>query len=366
MPTSAMARLRRTPATWSPTVRWTVLVALSILFAAGLQLMQLPAALLLGPMVAAILMASAGGAVRIARPIFFLAQGIVGVMIVGYLPSSVLAKILSAWPIFAAGTLSTLLAACLLGWAMARSRVLPGTTAIWGSSPGAATAMTLMCEAYGADMRLVAFMQYTRVVACAVVATLVARLIGVSAAAPPVDWLSPSGAWSGVAAPLAIAFAGAVAGAWLRIPGGALLMPMPIGMAAKLVAGVSLALPTPILAASYAVIGWAIGMRFSTETLAHAARVFPRVLASILALIAVCGGFAALLAPLAGIDPVTAYLATSPGGADSVAIIAASTRVDIPFVMAMQAARFLLVLIAGPALARFLSRAPAAAGQNSS
>jgi len=347
MPDGAMARLRRAPATWSPTVRWTVLIVLSLLFAAGLEQLQLPAALMLGPMAAAILMASAGGAVRIARPIFFGAQGVVGVMIVSFFPSSVLAKILSGWPIFAAGTLSTLIAAGLLGWAMARSRVLPGTTAIWGSSPGAATAMTLMSESYGADMRLVAFMQYTRVVACAVVATLVARLIGVSAAAPPVDWLSLS-SWSGVAAPLAIALAGAIAGVWLRIPGGALL------------------LPTPILAASYAVIGWAIGMRFSTETLAHAARAFPRVLASILALIAVCGGFAAVLVRVAGIDPVTAYLATSPGGADSVAIIAASTRVDIPFVMAMQAARFLLVLIAGPALARFLSRPPAEADQNSS
>jgi uncharacterized membrane protein AbrB (regulator of aidB expression) len=54
--------------------------------------------------------------------------------------------------------------------------------------------------------------------------------------------------------------------------------------------------------------------------------------------------------------PLTAYLATSPGGADSVAIIAASTHVDVPFVMAMQMARFMLVLIVGPALARSVAR----------
>lgn len=40
--------------------------------------------------------------------------------------------------------------------------------------------------------------------------------------------------------------------------------------------------------------------------------------------------------------PLTAYLATSPGGADSVAIIAASAHVEISFVMAMQLARFLV------------------------
>ncbi len=46
----------------------------------------------------------------------------------------------------------------------------------------------------------------------------------------------------------------------------------------------------------------------------------------------------------------------SPGDADSVAIIAASSHVDLPFVMAMQMARFILVLLVGPALARTVAR----------
>ena len=86
----------------------------------------------------------------------------------------------------------------------------------------------------------------------------------------------------------------------------------------------------------------------------HAARALPRVLAAILALIAACGVLAAVFV-LAGIDPLTAYLATSPGGADSVAIIAASVPVDLPFVMAMQTARFLVVLFVGPRIARFIA-----------
>jgi uncharacterized membrane protein AbrB (regulator of aidB expression) len=45
----------------------------------------------------------------------------------------------------------------------------------------------------------------------------------------------------------------------------------------------------------------------------------------------------------------------SPGGLDSVAIIAASSTVDLPFVMAMQTARFLVVLLTGPSLARFIA-----------
>ena len=53
--------------------------------------------------------------------------------------------------------------------------VVPGTTGVWGSSPGAASAMVVMADAFGADARLVAFMQYLRVVCVVVVASLIAR-----------------------------------------------------------------------------------------------------------------------------------------------------------------------------------------------
>jgi len=55
-----------------------------------------------------------------------------------------------------------------------------------------------------------------------------------------------------------------------------------------------------------------------------------------------------------GIDPITAYLATSPGGMDSIAIIGAATKADLPFVMALHAMRFVIVLSVGPTVARFL------------
>lgn len=348
-----------TPAHWPRAVRWGALLLVSMLLAAALEALRLPAGLLLGPMIAAVALAAGGGAVPLARPVFIGAQGIVGVMIAASLPLSAFGEIAADWPVFLGGTLSTLIAASLLGWLTVRSGALPGTTAIWGSSPGAATAMTLMCEAYGADMRLVAFMQYLRVIACALVATGVARAIGTPAGTPPpapTDWLSPPALWREAPLPLIIALGGAMLGVRLRLPGGALLLPMLAGLAAKFAGAGALALPLPILACGYAVIGWRIGLRFTPETVAHAARVFPRVLASILTLIAICAGFGALLSHFAGVDPLTAYLATSPGGADSVAIIAAATPADISFVMAMQVGRFLLVLATGPALARFLSR----------
>ena len=342
------------PAAWPSSRRWATLVALSLAFTAALAALRLPAASLLGPMVAGVLLAANGGAVRTPRPAFSFAQGVVGVMIASFLPRSIFAEIGAGWPIFLIGTSSTIAAASFLGWLLTRSRVLPCTTAIWGSSPGAATAMTLMSESYGADMRLVAFMQYTRVACCAVVAAVVARLFGtpaVHAAMAAQDWST-----QGAVAALGVALLGSFVGVRLRVPGGALLLRMAIGIVVAATGIVSLALPTPVLVLGYAVVGWAIGMRFTPDVLRHAARAVPRVLGSILSLIAICGGFGAVLVVVAGVDPLTAYLATSPGGADSVSIIAASTKVDMPFVLAMQIARFVLVVVVGPAQARLLSR----------
>lgn len=339
-------------------LRWLGLVIGSFLAAALLEWLHLPAALLLGPMAVAVVMAVSGAAVKTPHRAFIMSQGIVGLMISTALPPTIFSEIADQWPIFVTGVLSTAVAAAALGWLMARAQIFPGTTAIWGSSPGAASVMTLMSESYGGDMRLVAFMQYIRVVCCALAATAVARVMGVtpSDAASEIVWF-PDGSWVAVLATAALAAAVSLLGARLKIPGGPMLLPLAVGMVLKLSGIMPIVLPPWLLAISYAVIGWGIGMRFTPDVIAHAASTFPRVLISVLSLIAICGVFAIILVAVTGIDPLSAYLATSPGGADSVAIIAASTKVDVPFVMTMQIARFLFVVATGPATARLLSRA---------
>jgi membrane AbrB-like protein len=247
--------------------------------------------------------------------------------------------------------------AVLLGGALAHWRLLPGTTAVWGSFPGAATAMVLMAEAYGADVRLVALMQYLRVLMVGVAATSVARWWGpVHAGAEPLlPALAPVDA-RGLAETLALALAGLAVARLGRITAGTLLVPMFAGIVLQGVGWIRIELPWPLLFASYALIGWSIGLRFTRGILRHAAALLPRVVASIATLIVVCGGLAWLLARFAHVDALTAYLATSPGGADTVAIIAAASPVDVPFVMAMQSARFLVVAFLGPRIARFIAR----------
>jgi len=338
-------------------LQWAILLGFSVVLGALLEAIRLPAALLLGPMVVAIGLAAAETRVRVPAWSFVIAQGVIGALIARSVPASVIGEVGKKWPLFAAGVVVVIAAASLLGYGLARFHVLPGSTAVWGSSPGAATVMVLMAEAAGADERLVAIMQYLRVVCVAAVASIVSEafVAGAVVARPAIDWFPAVDARQ-LALTLLVSVGGALVGSRLKIPAGAMLVPLFAGIVAQDCGWVEIALPPWLLAPSYALVAWAIGLRFTRGILVYAARALPRVLGSIFLLIAICGSFAALLAWKAGIDPLTAYLATSPGGADSVAIIAASSRVDVPFVMTMQTARFLIVLLIGPSLSSFIAR----------
>jgi membrane AbrB-like protein len=321
-----------------------------------LQAAHLPAAAMLGPLTAAILVSGSEASIRVPQGLFLVAEAVIGCMIARAFQLPMLVEVLRNWPLFLTAVLSVLVVSSALSWLLMRWQVLPGTTAIWGSFPGAAMVMTLMAEAYGEDVRLVAFMQYLRVALIAIVASLVSRIwCGSAMPAAHIHWFA-SISWGWFAATSAVAGIGALIGPRLPIPAGALLLPLILGAGLQDFGFLKIELPPWLLAAGYAVIGWSIGLRFTRPILLHVARAFPRVLASILCLIVMCAGIGCVLAAAAHVDPLSAYLATSPGGVDSVAIIAAGTNVNLPFVMAMQTARFLVILSIGPSLARFMAR----------
>ncbi len=336
-------------------VQWTLLFFLSIVITLPLELLHLPAGLLLGPMIAAIIVAAGEGSVRVPQMPFILAQGVIGAMIARSLSPSILGEMIHDWPVLLTTAFSVIFAANALGFLLARQQVLPGTTAIWGSSPGAATAQVLMAAAYGGDMRLVAFMQYLRIVLVAGFASAIARfwIVPGATVAAAIDWF-PNVAWLSLIETLAAGWISALIAQRLRMPAGPLLLPLIVVAVLQGTGLLTVELPPWLLAVSYALVGWSIGLHFTRQILVHAARALPKVLLSILALISICAIFAAILTWVAGVDPLTAYLATSPGGADSIAIIAASSKVDLPFVMALQTARFVLVVVTGPSVSRFI------------
>ncbi|MGG7518871.1 AbrB family transcriptional regulator [Allorhizobium undicola] len=338
------------------TVKWLLLACLSLALGAALEYAGLPAALLLGPMIAAILMGTNGARLALPKMPYMAAQALIGCLIAQSLDKAILQRFMQEWPIFLASVLSVILLSSLIGYIMARRQVLPGTTAVWGTSAGAASAMVVMADAYGADARLVAFMQYLRVVCVASTAAIMAAFVfQVPGGHPPAFVLFPPVDWPDLALTILAVAIFAMIGNRLRINAGTMIGPM-VGMALLNGTGLlTIELPEWLLALAYTMVGWRIGLAFTGRLLRHAAKALPRVFLSIVILIGFGGILAALLTHFLGIDPLTAYLATSPGGLDSVAIIAASTKVDMSFVMALQTVRFLLILALGPSISRFIA-----------
>jgi len=227
---------------------------------------------------------------------------------------------------------------------------------MWGMLPGAATLMLVMAEAYGADVRLVAFMQYLRVVLVAVAASVLALLFVHGGGGRFASGFFPPVHWPDLAVTCAIALTGGAIGLASRIPAGVLLGPLALGGLLNVLGWVTIELPPVVLIACYALIGWNTGLRFTRDVLNTAARAFPQCLGAIMVLMAFCGFLAWTLVALLHLDPLTAYLATSPGGVDAAAIIASSANVDAPFVMALQTVRVIMLLVIGPHVARWAAK----------
>lgn len=337
--------------------RWALLVALSAGFAIALEAMHLPAAFMLGPMAAAILVAVGLAPVSMPRLPFNWAQGVVGCLIAHAVTVPLLVEIAHDWPVFVGSVLSVVGFSLAIGWLLTRWQVLPGSSAIWGTLPGAAPAMVLMAGDFGCDMGLVAFTQYIRVIIVSVLAAVIAAIV----LPAPINGgfsFSPHLAatdWVGLLETLAFVVAVSYVSSRLRIPAGPLMAAMVAGALLQNLHVLRITLPQPLLMFGYCFVGWGIGLQFRRETLRRSVHALPAILVSTGLLVVACGGLAVILIVVTGLNPMTAYLATSPGGASSVAIIASDSHLDMAYIMAMQIARAWFLILAGPFLARTLA-----------
>jgi membrane AbrB-like protein len=309
-------------------------------------------------MIAGIAFGVNGLQLAVPRVPYVAAQGVIGAMVAVMITPAIIATFTHDLLLFSCVVAGTLLGAAAIGWFISRRGLIPGATAVYGTAPGAANAMVLLGEAEGADARLVAFMQYSRVLLVALAAALVAHFwVGTPGGrAPGAPWLAAVH-WGNLALVfLVIAFAQQAA-RLLRLPAWALLGPLLVLSWLHAEGMLAIQLPRWLLAAAYALLGWHIGLAFRRDALLHAGRALPVVAVAALVLMGWCGLLAFALTRMAHVDPLTAYLATSPGGLDSVAIIAAAAHgVDVPFVMALQAVRLLFVIALAPWITRLIVR----------
>ena len=350
-------------------LRWIILGAGAALAGLLAQITGIPAAWLVGPMLVAIAWALARPEhPRVPRWGRVASLAVVGGVLAATFRPSVLPLLASNWlpvSLVVGGTLVLSLAAGLL---LARVAHLDGKTAALGTLPGAASGMLAMSGPLGADPRLVAVMQFTRVVVVVFSAALVSRLglvpgtapqpistQGLQSSAPQGAALLVHDAWLTYGLTALVAAVGAWAGIRLRLPAGALIGPLVLGVALEELGMLRLAWPPGVPQAAFLVLGLWVGLLFDRASIKRAGRLFPLMLASAVGLTAACAGLGWALAALTSIDGLTAYLATAPGGIDSVAIMALGSGADAPLVLAVQMLRLFAVVLAGALLGRWWS-----------
>ena len=154
---------------------------------------------------------------------------------------------------------------------------------------------------------------------------------------------------------LAAAAAGGLLLQRLNVPGGLIIGAM-LGAAIMTIgANLEAELPRPLQDASFIVVGAAIGVLVTRDTLGVVrSSIVPALLAAVLIIAA--GLAVAFLLRRLGMAPPNDVLATSPGGITAISAIAAEEREGAVEVSIFHLVRVVLVLISIPALIQFLAR----------
>ncbi|UQA92042.1 AbrB family transcriptional regulator [Streptomyces halobius] len=296
-------------------------------------------------------------------------QGLIGVMIGAYLQVSVLREAIGAMLPLTLLTLVTTVLSLGIALMVARTGTMDRITATLGMIAGGSAAVTSSAKDLGADSRVVAFMQFTRVALISATAPLVSVIIAEpQAAASGADGASAAGGWTWSVVPRGDQLAGVCVALVLATAGTRLArrigLPSPALLGGMLLSGLVTALglthgysPTgPFKHMLMVLVGLEVGLRFDRGTIKALSRMIPLILGAILLLSGVIGLIAIGLASTLGVSRTDAYLATTPGGINAVLASASATHAHLGLVSSVQTLRLFLMVLLLPAVQSWLSR----------
>jgi hypothetical protein len=347
-------------------VRWATVVAVTAVAWLACDLVGLPSpqlfAGLIGGVVAALVLRWRMALPRLA---WSGAQAVTGVALGAYVERSTVEAIGDHIAPVLLVSVATLALTVVAGIVLARHSDLDRPTAAFGMIAGGAAGIVAIADELDADNRLVAILQYLRVLIIVVLTPLIADTVfpgdhgfhgGAAHAA--------SGSFGDSVLLLAVCLIGGVLGGRLvRLPAYALLGPMLVAAGLTL-AGVPFAAPLQnwMQYLAFAAIGLQVGLRFTRDSMRAAGRALLPGLIAIAGLLVGCALLSLVLAPLADVSTLDAYLATTPGGLYAVLATAVGSGANTTFVLAVQVLRLFVMLLAAPVLARWLVRERTPAG----
>lgn len=333
----------------------TLLLALA---AAGLCVrLGTPIPWMIGPLLATAFASMAGLPTQSSGALRNGGQWVIGAALGLYFTPQVTALVVSLWWAIALGIVWALALGAAFGQWLQRQHAprmpeVPApamrATTYFAGAIGGASEMTLLAERQGARTDLVAAAHSMRLVIVVLVIPFAMQWGRGYWGLQALDMTPPGpkiAQWPGL---LWLALATG-AGAWLmqRLGRanpwfmGALLVSMGFTMA-----GISLsAIPPWLSNSAQLVIGVSLGVRFSAEFLHTAPRWLLSVALSTCAMLALCAGFAGLLAWATGLHPATMVLGSAPGGIAEMAITAKVLQLGVPVVTAFQVCRLVAVLL---------------------
>ena len=288
---------------------------------------------------------------------FRAAQAFTGVALGAYLQSDALEAAADAWVAVALVSLATLGLSLLCGIVLARWTSLDRPTAALGMVAGGASGIVGMAGELRADDRLVAFMQYLRVLVV-VVATpvLMAIVFPGHHAGTPDEGVGPFGDVEGWVLSAILAPAGILVARLTRLPAGSLLGPMLLAGVVGLLLPDGFVVPPVLREVAFAGIGLQVGLRFTMSTVREVGALLGPVLLCIVGLMVACFGLAVVLDLTTSATLLDAYLATTPGGVYAVLAAAFGSGADTTFVLAVQTLRVLVMVLLAPVVVRILVR----------
>jgi membrane AbrB-like protein len=264
-----------------------------------------------------------------------------------------LVRIASDWPSVVLVTLGTLVISLAAGRLLALHRDVSPATGAFALVAGGASGIVALARELGADDRVVTVVQYLRVLLVLLAMPLVTTVFfhprhgAGTLSAGPTHW-APDLTFVVLAVGLGLLLQKVV-----TAPATALLGPMVVAVAIS-ASGLlgSVAVPSALENLGYALIGVRVGLRFTRASLRSIARLLPLATFLIVLVIAACALLGVLLARVTGVDQLTAYLATTPGGLFAVLATAADSGSDVTYVLAVQVIRVFAMLLLAPLIGR--------------
>lgn len=315
------------------------------------SLARLPLAFMLGALLATALMAllnirPLGRPMTLPNRYRSLMLPVIGLAIGGAFGPGLFQEAAGWWPTMLALVVYLPLAH-LLGITIFRLGGLGRAEAFYGAFPGGLIESIQLAEEAGADARIVSMMHFMRVLVTILGMTLIFVLItgglvgsATGAKLPGADAL----AGRDLAILVVLGIVGFVGAKAVQMPAGPMLGPMVLSAAAHMTGLVHGVPPDWLLYAAQVVVGCGLGARFADFDRSLMMRTLRLALISALAVLALGGGFALVLAQVVPLPATAVYLAYAPAGQAEMSLIALSLDLGVVFVAAHHLARLVLTI----------------------